>query len=66
MFKLLKKPMKDWNMIDLGIVAISGIALVPVAWGSFIFGANATDKIMTKFKEADNVTTIDEEESGLE
>ena len=66
MLKLLKKPLKDWNMIDLGIVTISGIALVPVVWAAFIGGANLTDKIMTKFKEADNVTTIDEEESGLE
>lgn len=35
MKNFIKKPLKDWNLIDMGIATVGAIALIPV--GFFVF-----------------------------
>lgn len=34
MKKFIKKPLKDWNLIDMGIATVGAIALIPVGFFS--------------------------------
>ena len=46
--KLLKKPLKDWNIIDMGIASVGALALVPVGFFIFCKGFDIMEKLDNK------------------
>lgn len=56
--KILKKPLKDWNVLDLGVVSLMMIGLVPVGFWTFCKGFDLLEKLDNKKKTDD--TTEDE------
>ena len=50
---ILKKPLKDWNVLDLGGVSLMMIGLVPVGFWSFCKGFEMLEKLDNKKKTDD-------------
>lgn len=48
MKNLLKKPLKDWNLIDMGIASIGALALMPVGFFIFCKGFDTLEKLDEK------------------
>jgi hypothetical protein len=56
---ILKKPLKDWNVLDLGGVSLMMLGLVPVGFWVFCKGFDIIEKLDNK-KENDDT----EEDEG--
>lgn len=52
---ILKKPLKDWNVLDLGGVSLMMLGLVPVGCWVFCKGFEMLEKLDNK-KETDDTT----------
>jgi hypothetical protein len=48
MKNFIKKPLKDWNLIDMGIASIGAIALIPVGFFVFCKGFDMMEKFDKK------------------
>ena len=46
--KILKKPLKDWNILDLGIVSLMMLGLVPVGFWTFCKSFEIMNKLDNK------------------
>ena len=57
--KILKKPLKEWNILDLGVVSLMMIGLVPVGFWTFCKSFTILEKLDNK-KKNDNA----EEDEG--
>ena len=52
---IFKKPLKDWNMLDLGGVSLMMLGLVPVGFLTFCKGFEMLETLDNK-KETDDAT----------
>ena len=48
MKNFIKKPLKDWNLIDMGIAGIAAIASVPIGFYVFCKGFDLMEKLDKK------------------
>lgn len=48
MKNFIKKPLKDWNIIDMGIASVGALALIPVGFFIFCKGFDLMEKFDNK------------------
>lgn len=48
---MLKKPIKEWNVIDILIATVCGIALIPISFWVTGKSFGLIDKLENKFKK---------------
>lgn len=51
--KILKKPLKDWNLGDMLVGSMAMIALIPFGFWTFCKGFDALEKLDNKKKTDD-------------